>query len=655
MLSKEILGEVFHERFSPLKHGFRYSARYLQLALEELPELNKTLSGFGYNRFSLVSVWDKDYLGNESGSIMEKLQKKVKEKFPDVAVSKAILVTAPRYLGYVFNPVSFFWCYDSTGRFVAFVADVNNTYGDGHSYICSPKVSDKRGFEFTDRQKKTFHVSPFFDRSGDYEFHFEDIIQAFAVRISIMRGDHRDFVGETIGVSRPLHSFGLGVSFVKQIGLGVLTMPRILWQAARLRYQRRLQVYARPIPDVRDTHTVRGPTWLERICMHIVFQALSKLQGGRISFHLPDGSKKVFGSLGEGETLIPEIYVRHYAFFSRIVLGSEVAAGESYVDGEWDTPDLASLLSLFAINKEQFTFRRKWLSALYRYFDRFAHLMRGNSKSGSRKNISAHYDLSNEMFSVFLDESMTYSCGIFEPENSSLDDAQQKKLSEILRLSEATQGDHILEIGCGWGGLAIKAALEYGCKVTCLTLSAQQKEWAEQRVREAGVDHLVSIRLEDYRDVQGEYDRIISIEMIEAVGEEYLSEYFRACERLLKPGGKAVIQAITLRDERMSLYRKGCDWIQKHIFPGCFVPSRELLMKNVRENTKLRWISERAIGPHYAKTLAIWAERFNGSRSAIETLGFTQQFIRKWLYYFGYCEAGFATGELNTYQIVLEK
>lgn len=654
MRSREIRGEVFHERFSPVTHGFRYGARYLQVALDELPKLDSELSGFGYNRISLVSIWDKDYLGNEEGSVFDKLKRKVEAKFPDITVARGTLVTAPRYLGYVFNPVSFFWCYDERGTFVAFVADVNNTYGDGHTYFCRPRHSDKKGFEFTDRQKKTFHVSPFFDRSGDYEFYFEDIERAFAVRISIMRGSHRDFVGETIGVARPLHPFGLGSAFVQQIGLGVMTMPRILWQAARLRYQRRLQVYARPIPDVPNTHTVRGPTMLETLCMKLVFRALKNIEGGAVQIQLPDGSQRQFGLKREG--IDPTILIiRHYRFFTRIVLGSEIAAGESFVDGEWETPDLAALLSLFAQNKNQFTFRKKWFSSLYRMYDRISHARKENSKKGSKRNIAAHYDLSNEMFSVFLDETMTYSCGIFESDNSSLQDAQEKKLSEILRLSGVQTGDHILEIGCGWGSFAIKAARDYGCHVTCLTLSEQQKALAEERIRKAGLEDLISIRLEDYRDTTGQFDKIVSIEMIEAVGEEYLSEYFRACERLLKPGGRAVIQAITLREERMSLYRKGCDWIQKHIFPGCFVPSHELLLQKVRESTALQWTYEQAIGPHYAKTLALWAQRFFSNRSAIESLGFSQEFIRKWLYYFGYCEAGFATGELNTYQIVLEK
>ncbi|MCB0328673.1 MAG: class I SAM-dependent methyltransferase, partial [Bdellovibrionales bacterium] len=395
-----------------------------------------------------------------------------------------------------------------------------------------------------------------------------------------------------------------------------------------------------------------------RLSMRLVFKLLEQLKDGELKFVFPDGSSRLFGTPspnGSQQCTPVELTVKHYRLFPKLLFGSEVAAGESYVDGDWTTTDLPELLKLFARNKKYLNLRTVKIGVLARAVDRFLHLLRRNTKGGSKRNISAHYDLSNEMFSLFLDNSMTYSCAIFDTEDSSLEEAQERKLSEVLRLGGVEPGQRILEIGCGWGSFAVKAAKEFGCHVTCLTLSEEQAEFARERVKAAGVENLVDIQLTDYRDIKGQFDRVVSIEMIEAVGEEYLEEYFRVCERLLNPGGRVIIQAITLKHERMELYRRSCDWIQKHIFPGCFVPSYEILREKVKNATSLVWKEEQAIGQHYATTLSLWGKRFLAKAPAVQSLGFSDEFIRKWIYYFGYCEAGFDTGELNTYQLVLEK
>ncbi|MCI5065466.1 DUF1365 family protein [bacterium] len=660
--SHYLRGEVFHLRTTPVTHRFSYPVRYFAVDLEELSKLGSHLWGFRSNAFSLYSLHDRDYLGaapERETSLADKVRYRVEEHLPGTEVAQILLVTVPRFLGYIFNPVSFFYCYDAAGAFVAFLADVNNTFGDGHLYVAAPQEvaqnqHEEKGFRYTERQKKRFHVSPFFDRSGDYEFQFNDIRESFAVRISIRRGNGRDFLGEVRGNSSPFHELsGIETHLVFPL-TGVLTYPRILWQAARLHFQRRLPVYARPIPDHIDTHTIRRSTLFEAWCRTLVFRALRQIQGGAIRFCFPDGTSSVIGDAGDYEQPIT-VQIRHHRFFSRLLLGSDIGAGESYVAGDWESDDLPGLLTLLSRNKERLNLRQRWCSPLLRQVDNWIHRRRRNSREGSRSNIAAHYDLSNKMFSLFLDPSMTYSCGIFESEATPLDEAQEKKLDEMLRLGEVQRGETILEIGCGWGSFALKAAQELGCHVTCLTLSEEQAAFARERVERAGLEELIEIRLQDYRDVQGEFDRIISIEMIEAVGEEYLEEYFQACERLLKPGGKVVIQAITLDHRRMELYRRGCDWIQKHIFPGCFVPSYEVLQQKVRSATQLRWSKDQAIGPHYATTLSLWAKRFVARKSELMNLGFSADFLRKWMYYFGYCEAGFASGELNTYQFVLQK
>jgi cyclopropane-fatty-acyl-phospholipid synthase len=270
------------------------------------------------------------------------------------------------------------------------------------------------------------------------------------------------------------------------------------------------------------------------------------------------------------------------------------------------------------------------------------HWLNRNTRGGSRRNISAHYDLGNDFFRLFLDPTMMYSSAIFEPATLSLEQAQCVRLERICRRLDLGPGDHLLEIGTGWGGMAIHAARQYGCRVTTTTISRQQHELARERIAEAGLEDRITLLLEDYRDLKGEYDKLVSIEMIEAVGHEYYETYFGQCGRLLKDAGLMLLQAITITDQRYDAARRSVDFIQRHIFPGSTIPSVTAMLSACTRSSDLRLVHLEDIGPHYATTLRIWRENFQRNLDGVRALGYPEEFIRMWEFYFGYCEGGFA-------------
>jgi cyclopropane-fatty-acyl-phospholipid synthase len=342
-------------------------------------------------------------------------------------------------------------------------------------------------------------------------------------------------------------------------------------------------------------------------------------------------------------------------FYRRTLLKGEIGLGESYTAGEWKSADLPQFLSLLSDNLTQIQDHKHRMSTLGRALEHVRHALRPNTLRGSRNNITEHYDLSNDFFSVFLDSTMTYSCALFENPDDDLETAQINKIRSVIQKADICKGNHVLEIGCGWGSFAMEAARTRDCRITGITISKNQLEMARGRVRERGLEDRIALELRDYRQIKGKYDAIVSIEMLEAVGHANLVRYFSAIEDALKPGRLAVIQVITIPDERYNSYRRNPDWIRKHIFPGGHLPSLAAL-KEAAANTGSLSIRELTdIGDHYARTLAMWRERLMQNRDRIVSLGYDDAFIRKWEYYFAYCEAGFATGALHDYQMVLEK
>jgi cyclopropane-fatty-acyl-phospholipid synthase len=380
--------------------------------------------------------------------------------------------------------------------------------------------------------------------------------------------------------------------------------------------------------------------------------AASRIQVGALTVVTPDGRRRTFGDPSSARR--GELHVHDPEAAVRMLLHGETGAGEAFVDGLWSSPDLVALIEVAALNREALAMHQGWWRAPLQLPRTIAHRMRRNTKTNAQRNIAAHYDLGNDFYRLFLDPTMTYSSAVFESPDQSLADAQRTKYRRIADNADLAPGMHVLEIGSGWGGFALYAAAERGCRVTTITISREQHDLARDRVRAAGLEDLVDVRLLDYRDVDGSYDAVVSIEMLEAVGAEYYSTYFETVDRVLRPGGKASIQVITFPDVAYERQRRGANWIQTYIFPGGLCPSLSVIERSLH-GTRLLLRDATDIGPSYARTLRAWRANFLANREAVRALGFDERFLRMWEYYLALCEAGFSIGLSQDHQVVLEK
>jgi cyclopropane-fatty-acyl-phospholipid synthase len=385
---------------------------------------------------------------------------------------------------------------------------------------------------------------------------------------------------------------------------------------------------------------------------------LRDLEHGRIVIE-DDSSKETFGEPTDSCPLAVTIRVYDRAFYADVVLGGSIGAGEAYMDGLWNSDDLTALVRIIACNDELNQGIEKGAAGLVAPLRKFLHWCRRNTRRGSRRNIARHYDLGNELFETFLDPAMMYSCAIFPHERSSLEEASINKMDVICSKLELSPDDELLEIGTGWGGLAIHAARNYGCRVTTTTISEQQRELALERIREAGLEDRITVLHEDYRDLPQRLDRrfkkAVSVEMIEAVGERYLERFFRTCSELLEPDGMMLLQAIVIADRMYDSYRRSVDFIQRYIFPGGFLPSVTAMRDAIARVTDLNVADLQEIGPHYALTLRHWRRRFFDNLDRIRELGYDDRFIRMWEFYLCYCEGGFMEGAIDDVQMLLVK
>lgn len=388
----------------------------------------------------------------------------------------------------------------------------------------------------------------------------------------------------------------------------------------------------------------------------LVRRLLRQMRCGGLRLVLPDGHAEHFGDPAAPATA--ELRVRQPDdFFRRCVLHGNIGLGEAYTAGDWDTDDIAAVISWFIVNlhalqgSQASSSRLPGLNLL-RWADRVLHLLRPNSVRMSRRNIAEHYDLGNDFYSLWLDATMTYSAARFEHPEQSLEAAQHSKYEALCQKLLLRPGDHVLEIGCGWGGFCTHAAREYGCRVTAVTISQEQFDFARERVRREGLEHLIEIRLQDYRHIEGQFDKIASIEMLEAVGDAYVDGFFAQCQRLLKPQGLLAFQVITVPDCRYEALRRGVDWIQKHIFPGSLLLSMDRINRAINRAGDLFLHGLEDLGSGYARTLSLWQERFAARLDEVRALGFDETFIRKWNYYLKYCEAAFATRNISVVQAV---
>lgn len=383
----------------------------------------------------------------------------------------------------------------------------------------------------------------------------------------------------------------------------------------------------------------------------IAFQALLKIQRGSLLIVLPDGRRLRFRGSEPGEDA--EMIIRDFRLTRRFIANGDLGAAEAFLDGMWDSPNVTAFLQFFLRNGE--ALQDKLLGMpLARAVSRFGHLLRRNSKSGSKRNIEYHYDLGNGFYRRWLDPTMTYSAARFEHPGQDLSEAQINKYRSLAEQIDLKPEHHLLEIGSGWGGFAEYAASEIGCRVTGITISKEQLAFARERMEKKQLGHKVDIRYQDYRDVDEKFDRIASIEMFEAVGEEYWPAYFDKIRHCLKPGGKAGLQIITIADKSFAAYRKRADFIQRYIFPGGMLPSPTALRQQVAQ-AGLTWAGNLEFGLDYAETLKQWRERFRAAWPEIRTQGFDERFRRMWEYYLSYCEAGFRAGNIDVTQVTLAR
>lgn len=388
------------------------------------------------------------------------------------------------------------------------------------------------------------------------------------------------------------------------------------------------------------------------LAKQIALKAASAMRVGQMQVEFPNGNTTTFGK--PGSELSANLRILDERFFAKTLMGGEIGFCEGYIDGLWTSDNLPDLFHLAILNRGHLKLNLSWLSRLSRMRNRKLHLGNRNTQSGSRDNIYAHYDLSNDFFKLFLDETMTYSCAMFPTGESSLAEAQINKYRMMCEKVGLANGDSVLEIGTGWGGFAVFAAKSYGCHVTTITISKEQYELAKERVEKEGLSSLIDVELCDYRYVTGRFDKIISIEMFEAVGAEYFETFFRKCDDVLRPGGQMCMQVITIPHRSFQMHRDGVNWLQKYIFPGGLLPS-VAAMEEALAPTRLLVSHVEEIGGHYVKTLATWRDRFLANLPAVRDLGFDERFIRIWDCYLASCQGAFRARSIGDVQIVFDK
>ncbi len=401
--------------------------------------------------------------------------------------------------------------------------------------------------------------------------------------------------------------------------------------------------------DCETIHDSTSQSWFSRFCCRTVLKTLRSIRHGRLALRF--GCDEAFFGDPESSSPVATIHVHSSEFFKRMVLHGAMGAAESYMDGEWSTEDLTALFRVLLQNDEAIDSLRSSRFSVSEVIRKLEHFKNRNSRNGSKRNIHEHYDLGNDFFSLFLDESMMYSSAVFPSTDSELVDASWEKVDRVCRQLQLSKDDHVLEIGTGWGGFAYHAAKNYGCKITTTTISEEQFRFATERIDQAGLGDRVTVLQKDYRELTGQYDKLVSLEMIEAVGRQYLPEYFRTCDRLVGENGAMMIQAIVMPEQKFDRYAKSVDFIQKYIFPGGFLPSITEMQSCIKQQTRFRMVDLRDFGVHYALTLNHWNRRFHEQLDEVREQGFSERFIRMWRYYLCYCEAAFlerATGLVQT-------
>ncbi len=622
----------------------------IDIDVNQLESLNSHGLFFGYNKKRIFSLFDSDYLESSALPVSEKIYTILQQKSLHPGIDSIRLVSIPRFIFKSFRPVNFYLCYSKQKELISLLAEVSNTYHETSYYLMDNPVSCKKGYRFS--IDKNFHVSPFFEEEGYYEFEVSDNVSDFKITISYLVNDKPSFYADFSGKKRPLTSWQAIKTAVRYPLTLLLVFPRILYQATKLYWIKRLPARPKPIPS---NETLLHPMPLSRLEKKIIThikKGFHNLNHGKLTLLLPDLTSLSFGNSDKDPQA--KIVISNTWFFKSVWSGGDIGLGESYMRGEWNSDHVEKVIAFMIINRSciQSYFRGSFFTAI---FNKIKHQLRKNTLGKSKQNIAAHYDLGNTFYQLFLDPTMMYSSGIFLDESNTLEVAQHQKVKRLVSALNLNSASHVLEIGSGWGYAAIYIAKTYGCRVTSITLSKEQKLHADALVNKENLSHLITIKLSDYRSMSGQFDAILSIEMIEAVGHEYLPIFFQTCDRLLTQGGRFSLQSITYPNNEYDQYRKKSDFIRKHIFPGGHLPSLAIMEKITTKKTQLKEVSSLNIAQSYANTLAKWRSNFIAKKEELMMLGFDITFYRKWIFYFAYCEAAFRTNYLGCYQLVYEK
>jgi len=663
-------GTLVHARRTPAEHVFRYPVCMYAIDVDEIEQLDRDLRLFSYNRPGILSLRDCDHLGDPQRPIGENVRAHLAGRGVDVEGARITLITNLRTAGYVINPVTYFYVHGPDGALRCILAEVSNTFGERLPYLLTDAERiDPLGDEHAFRHDKRMHVSPFFPMEQEYIFRMGELGDALDIRMDVMQGDERPFWAKLTGTRHDFTDRELGRALVRYPLMSQQVISLIHLEALKL-WRKRVPFHRKPdfVPSEGSVTTPAGQASGHRglrpipdakrspltpVVKALALRGLRRPVGGTIEVEMPDGTVH---RMGHGGPRHARITVSGKDFFRRIARRGRVGFGEAYQAGDWraDGDDLVAFLEILALTAEDVR-RRPPASLVPAAISKRPRLPNPADLLRARRDVRYHYDLGNDLYEVFLDPSMTYSCAYFEHEGQSLEDAQQAKYRRLCEKLHIGPGHHVLEVGCGWGGFAMHAARERGCRVTGITLSVEQAEEARRRVEAAGLGDRIDIVIQDYREMQGSYDRIVSIEMIEAVGYDGLPTYFGNLDRLLAPGGVIGIQAITVPDQRLERYRRGTDWIREYIFPGAFCPPLASMVDAMRTSSELQVEGIENIGIHYAQTLRLWRERFMSRADEVRERGFTDEFIRTWEFYLAFCEAGFRTRALGDLQMVISR
>lgn len=665
---------VRHRRSRPEPYALEHRMAWWLLDLDDLPRLDTDLGGFGWNRAAPVSFHDRDHLGRDDRPIRAKVDALLAEHGIDDADGPIRVLTNPRTLGYTFNPISVWWCHRANGELAAIVAEISNTFGETRPQVLPVVPGDAGsngalGFEHA----KELHVSPFVDLDATYRY-----------RISARPGDRVAIAIEVLDRDGPvLHTSASGtrrrlVPTTAWRHAPTLTPHRVvgaihrhalgLWRhRGPFRHKPPYRADRGSLPTDHGTaEPHEGPPMPSRLApppttgrpsralvatgRRLTLAALRSLPHGRLTLVLPDGARHRFGT--DDGTDEVELRVLDDRFFARLVTRRRLAVGEGWTAGEWTTDDLPTCLALLhgAAEHHRTTGVTGRLGALHERRPRLRR-PRVHRPDLARDDIAYHYDLGNDLYERFLDPTMAYSSAWFTDPDQSLEDAQLTKFEKLCERLELTADDHLLEIGCGWGGFTVHAAATRGCRVDAVTLSHEQAVAARARVAEAGLADRVRVIESDYRSLDGSYDKIASVEMIEAVGHD-LDTFFATCDRLLAPDGTVAVQAIAKPDQRARRVRNLDDgWVERYIFPGSLIPDLTGLTAAATAASELVLAGADEFGGSYARTLAEWRRRFHAARDELADLGYDDEFARAWDFYLATAEAGFRVGYLRVFHL----